>query len=162
MNDGHMGPRKFWRQELVRLKYHNPAVSMTVERSTVQHDSATMSIHFTSENAPQTSGSATSAPNATSSTSTDKAPSNAAPTERVETIDMKFKSSNEILKEFMQVTRAMPVEATAEEREVMRSLEEQRIRGERDSKLSLEVRQKKKREEAILAQAKGEVAVAAQ
>jgi len=46
INDGHMGPRKFWHTYLPRLKYHNPAVPMTVERTDDQEGPATLSVHF--------------------------------------------------------------------------------------------------------------------
>ncbi|KAF2858328.1 hypothetical protein K470DRAFT_259919 [Piedraia hortae CBS 480.64] len=47
---GHMGPRKFWRQELRRLKYHNPGVAMTVDRTAVNgQDDAMLSIHWDEE-----------------------------------------------------------------------------------------------------------------
>ncbi|KAH0414018.1 hypothetical protein KCU90_g16126, partial [Aureobasidium melanogenum] len=38
IDGGHMGPRKFWRHELVRLKFHNPAIPMTLDRTAAQTD----------------------------------------------------------------------------------------------------------------------------
>lgn len=52
----------------------------------------------------------------------------------------------------------MPVEPTAEEREELRLLEEQRVRSARDAKVSAEVRARKRREEELLEQARGDVA----
>ncbi|KAK4507144.1 hypothetical protein PRZ48_000878 [Zasmidium cellare] len=146
INGGHMGSRKFWRHELVRLKYHNPAVSMTVDRDIEQTDPATMSVHFAPENADQTSGSATAS----------SAPSQQ--TERVETINMKNYTNSEILDALVQLTKAYPVEPTPEEQEELAKLEEQRRKSEKDSKLSQEVRARVKREKELLEQARGDVA----
>ncbi|KAK5110203.1 hypothetical protein LTR62_006199 [Meristemomyces frigidus] len=140
MEGGHMGPRKFWRHELVRLKYHNPAVAMTIDRTALREDPALMSIHFASAEALQTS-----------------APDQIA-TDSVQTIDMKHKSNSEILEELMKLTKARAVEPTVEENEEIRELEEQRVRSARDSVKSAEVRARVKREQELLEQARGDVA----
>ena len=150
--------RKFWRHELVRLKYHNPAVPMTVDRTAAQTDQAIMTVFFSPSDAQQTSSSPTGAPAPTSSTSGDKAPSDYVPADRIETIQMSNRIPTEILSDLVRLTKARVVEPSLQEQEELRTLDEHRIRSERDSKLSLEVRQKKKREEAILAQARGEIA----
>ncbi|GAB7346119.1 hypothetical protein MBLNU457_4869t1 [Dothideomycetes sp. NU457] len=155
---GHMGPRKFWRHELVRLKYHNPAIPMTIDRSATQDEDAIMTVHFTTSDAQQSSGSATGAPAPTGSTSGDKAPSDHASTVRTETISMTNRLASEILADLLRITKAVTVEATPEEREQLEMLEEMRIRSEKDSALGKEVRAKRKREEALLAQARGEIA----
>ncbi|THW88025.1 hypothetical protein D6D15_06271 [Aureobasidium pullulans] len=155
IDGGHMGPKKFWRHELVRLKFHNPAISMTLDRTAPQTDPALMTIFFADPEASPTSGAAP-----TTSTSGDKEPSNYAPSSRTETIDMTGRLPENILADLMNLTNARQIEATKEELDTLRSLEEQRIRSERDSKLSLEVREKKKREEALLAQARGDMASA--
>lgn len=156
IDQGHMGPRKFWRHELVRLKYHNPAVPMTLDRAAAQTDPALMTVFFSSpEGSPTSSGSAP-----TTSTSGDKAPSDYSSAERTETIEMTHRTQESIWADLVKVTGARQVEPTREELETLRSLEEHRVRSERDSKLSLEVREKKKREEALLAQARGDVASA--
>ncbi|KAA8905374.1 hypothetical protein FN846DRAFT_951117 [Sphaerosporella brunnea] len=48
-NDGHMGPRKFWRVFLPRLKYHNPDVQMDVTRRSTIGGPATLEIEFASD-----------------------------------------------------------------------------------------------------------------
>jgi len=128
-----MGPRKFWRHELVRLKYHNPSVSMTVDRNQTQDGPATMAVHFADEEAGEAK-------------------------ERVETINMKNFSSSDILDALVRLTKAYPIEPTPEDREELAKLEEQQKRSERDSKLSQEVRAKAKREAQLLEQARGDVA----
>lgn len=148
---------KFWHHELVRLKYHNPAIPMTIDRTAATGDPATMTIFFAPKDAAQTSGSSTGAPAPTSSTSGDKAPSDYTPAERTGTIDMTHRTSREILNDLVSSTKATLVEPTEQEREELASLEQARQRSERESKISKEVRDRKKREEALLAQARGEM-----
>ncbi|KAI5818163.1 CI-B8 domain-containing protein, partial [Pyronema omphalodes] len=45
-NDGHLGPRKFWRQYLPRLKFHNPDVPMEVIQKKDVGGPATLVIEF--------------------------------------------------------------------------------------------------------------------
>ncbi|KAK6345566.1 hypothetical protein TWF718_007477 [Orbilia javanica] len=45
-NNGHMGPRKFFRECLPRLKYHNPEVDMIVTRKPDLEGPATLTVHF--------------------------------------------------------------------------------------------------------------------
>ena len=71
---------------------------------------------------------------------------------------MKQRTNTEILNELVRVTNAFPIEPTPEEMEEIRTLEEQRVRSERDSKLSREVRARVKREKELLEQARGDVA----
>ncbi|KAM0719726.1 hypothetical protein Q7P37_003859 [Cladosporium fusiforme] len=160
MNGGHMGPRQFWRHELVRLKFHNPAIPMTIDRNAAQTDQALLSVHYTNPSAPQTSSSATSSPAARDSTTKNTTPSEADSTERVETINMTHSTNSEILQSFVQLTKAYPVEPTAEEKEELALLEEQRVRSAAASKLSAEVRARQKREKELLKQARGEIAAA--
>ncbi|KAK5175729.1 uncharacterized protein LTR77_000868 [Saxophila tyrrhenica] len=162
INGGHMGPRKFWRHELIRLKYHNPAVPMTVDRireeAQTPESEAIMSVHFASADARQTSSSATSSPASTDSTTTATTPSDADPTERVETINMKNKTNSEILQQLTQLTKAYPIEPTEGDKEELRLLEEQRVRSERDSKMYAEHRARMKREREIFEQGRNDLA----
>lgn len=151
-------PRMFWRHELVRLKFHNPAIPMSIDRTASQTDPALLSVHYTNSSAPQSSNSATSAPAARDSTTKNTTPSEADPTERVETINMTHTTNAEILEAFVRLTKAYPVEPTAEEKEELASLEEQRIRSVAASKLSAEVRARQKREKELLEQARGDIA----
>lgn len=45
-NNGHLGPRKFWREHLPRLKYHNPAIPMIVNRTFNQDDAAVLTVYM--------------------------------------------------------------------------------------------------------------------
>ena len=136
---------------------------MTIDRTAPQSDAATMRIHFAPEGAQQTSpDSATSSAAPITSTTTSGTPtSDHDPTERIETIEMKHKTNAEILDEFVRVTKAYPVEPTVEDREELRVLEEQRVKGLRDSKLSQEVKARVKREKELLEQARGDLAAQA-
>ena len=157
-------PRKFWRHQLVRIKYHNPAVPMTVDQLKVQtpETEAIMSIHFTSSDPEHmTSDSATASPAPVDSTTTSSTPSEADPVESVETIDMKHKSESQILDELIRLTGAIQLEPTEAEKEELRLLEEQRVRSERDSKAAAERRAKMKREQELLEQARGDIAAQA-
>ena len=117
---------------------------MTIDRTALPEDPAVLSVHFASQDA---------APSTTSTSAIDSIPSED-PTQRVETIDMKGRTSEEILEDFVRVTKAHPVEPTAEEKEELRSLEEQRVRSARDSALSKEVKARVDREKSLLEQAR--------
>lgn len=134
---------------------------MTTDRTIAQDQPATMSIHYAPKDASQSSDSATSSPAPVDSTATSEPASDHAPTERVETIEMKHRSSAEILEEFVRRTNAFAVEATEQDKEDIRALENQRVRSTKDSALSQEVRAKVKREQELLEQARGDMAQAA-
>lgn len=112
---------------------------MTVDRTALQDDPAVMTITFSNPS------------------SSDSSPSSE-PTERVENLNMKNYTSSEILDAVVRLTKAYPVQPTPEDLEEMQRLEEQRKRSERDRMLSLEKRAKKKREQQLLEQARGELA----
>ena len=152
--------RKFWRHHLVRMKYHNPAVPMTVDQLKEQtpDTEAIMSVHFTSENPEHmTSDSATASPAPVESTTTTSTPSEHDPVERVETIDMKHKTESQILDELIRLTGAYTIEPTEAEKDELRILAEQKVRSERDAKAALERRAAAKREKELLDQARGEI-----
>lgn len=132
--------RKFWRQEFVRLKYHNPSVAMTVDQSAEAEDPAVMSVHL---QGPSSSDD-------TSATSSDAA-------EKVERINMKNYLSSEILDALLRLTNATPIEPTPEDLEEAQRLKEMDAKSERDSKLSQEVRARLKREKELLQQARGDL-----
>ncbi|KAL8797218.1 MAG: hypothetical protein Q9195_000685 [Heterodermia aff. obscurata] len=153
LNDGHFGARKVWRQYLPRLKYHNPAVSMTVDRSQNNTGPATLSIFF-APSANTSSASATSSPASTSSTTASKATSDHTPFERVQTVDMKHRHEEEILEQLMQITKAVKVDPNPEEELEMRQLEDQRARSQKDAETTRLYNEKVGREKALLEQAR--------
>jgi len=74
---------------------------------------------------------------------------------------MKGRLASEILTDLITLTKAQPVLPTPEEEGELRALEEQKVRGERDRRMSLEARARVKREKELLKQARGELAVEA-
>lgn len=132
---------------------------MTVNRTLEQMGPAQMTIHFTDPT------SAHNTPPAISSTADRQissvpvaASTPIAPTERTVTINMKHRHEAEILSQLLSVTKALTVEPTEEDLETLRDLAEKRKQSEIDAKRTKEVLEQKKREEAMLAQAKGLVA----
>jgi large subunit ribosomal protein MRP49 len=148
--------RKFWRDCLPRLKYHNPAVSMTVNRTQNQEGPALMSVHYTTQ-----SPAATTDP--TISTTASKQTPPVAGSElgsamtQIKTINMKHRSESEILDELMKLTEARAVKATVEDMRQIRELEEQNRQSELEAVKSAELNAEKKRQKAILDQARGEM-----
>lgn len=130
-------PRKFWRNCLPRLKYHNPAIPMTVNRTNDQSGPALLTIHFTNPSAAATKA-------------------GSAATKRTEVINMKHRPESEILDQLLAITRARVVKPTAEESRQIQEIEDQNARSERDSVMMAEVNAKRKREEAIMIQARGD------
>ena len=151
-DDGHYGARRIWRQYLPRLKYHNPAVSMTVKRTADQEGPAVLSIHFTL-------ASKSSSPAAVSASSTSISPSilpsDHIPSKQVATIDMKHKSESEILSRLLELTRATPYEATPDELAELKDVEDYSRRTTRDRAAQARLNQIKKQEQALLDQARG-------
>ncbi|KAI9712857.1 MAG: hypothetical protein M1820_001479 [Bogoriella megaspora] len=154
INEGHMGPRKFWRQCLPRLKYHNPAVSMTVDRTIDQSAPAVMTLFYAP--APDTDSPTASPAPPSSTTSSSRTPDHQ-PFERTHTIDMKNRTDAQILQDLLNVTKAIEVQPTPEDEEMLQTLAEQNQRSEKDRQLMAAVIAEKKKEEDRLKQARGEV-----
>ena len=117
---------------LPRLAYHNPSIPITVTRTVNKESPCLLTVH-TSSSDP-----------ATQST----------PTEAKMEIDMKMKQESEILAQLMQMTGARQVEPSGEEVAMMRELEEQRVKSERDSVRSRAARAQWKKEQDMLKQAR--------
>jgi len=150
--------RKFWRNCLPRLKYHNPAVPMTVNRTNNQEGPALMTIYFTTPEAAENTMTEISSTTQSHTSTAPVAASQPGPlTERTEVINMKHRLDSEILDQLMSLTKARAVRATAEELRQIQEMEEQNARSERDALKMAEVNEKRKREEAILTQARGEI-----
>lgn len=103
---------------------------MTVDRTALQDDPAVMSVHIQPEDSE---------------------------TEKIEKINMKDYRSSEILDALVHLTKASVIEPTTEDQELLAKLEEQRQRSLRDSKISLELRARVKREKEMLQQARGDL-----
>ncbi|KAI0426515.1 CI-B8 domain-containing protein [Xylaria sp. FL1042] len=163
-NDGHLGPRKFWKTCLPRLKYWNPAIPMLVNRSNNQAGPATMSIYFRQTSASSNPASTAAAvrnmlPLAQQPQSSIKNEHPAPPPEegeRVVTIDMKNVVSDVILSEFLAKTGATVVHPTPDEQVEMRQVEEREERGAVDRAIVKRWIDNKRREERMIALAKQE------
>ncbi|TVY31170.1 hypothetical protein LHYA1_G000124 [Lachnellula hyalina] len=142
-DDGHKGPRNFWRNDLRRLKFYNPAIPMTVSRTENPDDPALMTIHFAS---------------ASAAASTPATPSSSpAPTERTEVFTIKSRKRYEILEQLMTLTNAKKIEPTEQELNEIRELSAKREQSAKDSALSQKVNARKKQEKRRMAIARGEL-----
>ncbi|KAL8768372.1 MAG: hypothetical protein Q9209_005406 [Squamulea sp. 1 TL-2023] len=151
LNDGHFGARKVWRNYLPRLKYHNPAVAMSVNRTQDQTGPATLTVFFAP---PSDAAINASSPTSLSST-THSAPT--PPFERTATIDMKHRHETEILSELMTLTSATPVEPSPEEEAELQELAEEVRQGGLDRARNAAYVEQKRQEKALLDQARGAV-----
>lgn len=147
---GHQGARHFWRNCLTRLKYHNPAVKMTVKQTTEQEGPAALTIYF----AERTSS--TAAAYASPEIKDKYAPA-PLPNERTVVVDAKNLDYKEIWKKVKTVTGAQDVEATPEEKAELEELERLRVKSEQDRARVAAIRQAKKDQERMLQEARGEI-----
>ncbi|KAF4582054.1 Ribosomal protein/NADH dehydrogenase domain protein [Ophiocordyceps camponoti-floridani] len=124
MFKGHMGARKFWRQYLPLLKYHNPGVAMIVNRHTNNESSPTLTIYFRTGPAQLKNGTQSSVELASSCKGLSP-PRPPQENERVEKIDMRDLHSSAILESFFSMTgatRLAPSESDLEEMRVLETL----------------------------------------
>ncbi|KAI0512844.1 mitochondrial ribosomal protein L51 [Xylaria bambusicola] len=163
-NDGHLGPRKFWRSCLPRLKFWNPAIPMLVNRSENQAGPATMSIYFRQNSSSSDPISTTELvrnmlPLAQQPHSSIENEHPAPPPEegeRVVTIDMKNVHSDVILSEFLEKTNATVIHPTPDELVEMKQVEERKERGAIDRAIVKKYIDDKRSEERMLSLAKQE------
>ncbi|KAA8649779.1 hypothetical protein EYZ11_009077 [Aspergillus tanneri] len=146
---GHQGARHFWRNCLPRLKYHNPAVPMTVKQTSDQEGPAALTIYF----AEQTSNAASLNP----STISDKHAPEPSSTEKTAVMDVKNLDYKEIWRKVKLMTGAQEIPATAEEEAELRKYEQMRQQADKDRARVAGIRQAKKDQERMLQEARGEV-----
>ena len=139
---------------LPRLKYHNPAVSMTVVRSQTEAGLATLTIFF--DDHPAGMSSTTASMTTTAASAEALAASSSG---RKEVIDMQHKHESEILKQVMELTQATQVRATPEEEAEMQESGEQRKRSAQDVLRNAKLNEQKRQEKALLEQARNGLAV---
>jgi large subunit ribosomal protein MRP49 len=146
--------RKFWRNFLPRLKYWNPAVPMIVNRVREQDTPATMTLYLREPGAPVK----TDVPTPSSSfDGLSKAPP-PAEGERVVTINMSNRRSESILQEFLEKTKAVPVQPTPQDELELREAEEREAQGAIDRERIRKQNEAEKREKRMIAQALSEAA----
>ncbi|KAL3417784.1 50s ribosomal protein mrp49 [Phlyctema vagabunda] len=157
--NGHYGARKFWKQYLPRLKYHNPAVPMTVNRTKDAATVPVLTIHYTdSASAAGAAPAISSTTSSTTSTGPVPASTSPPPTVRTETIDMKHYQEPEILARLMELTKARQVLPTPEEAQEVEDLERKAVESEKVSQKAKIVRAAKKRAEEVIEKAKQSMA----
>ncbi|KAF7540394.1 hypothetical protein G7Z17_g12194 [Cylindrodendrum hubeiense] len=157
LNGGHMGARKFWLENLPRLKYHNPSVPMIVNRHTQNSQKPTLSIFLRKPDAGP-------APDIRSQPASSRDNLSKAPTpdadERVITIDMTMKHSSHILEYILAETKATVIHPTTEEIRELQELEAMRKQADVDRDRVKRLREEKKREEEMLKRARAAGGVA--
>jgi len=158
--EAHKGAKVFWRKMLPRLKYHNPATPMTIERLADKSADALMTIHFTSPRSAAETPPAVSS-TTTSQTSTARASESTSPppTVRTEVIPMRGKREYWVLQQLLKITKAQPVRPTAEEQEEILQLQASRRKGEEHSKKARAIVAETRRQAAQLVKARGEMAL---
>ncbi|POR34149.1 Uncharacterized protein TPAR_05673 [Tolypocladium paradoxum] len=167
INGGHMGAsrtrnRKFWREYLPRLKYHNPSIPMIVNRHDQCQAPPTMTVYLRtttqSTSASNDSSSAAAAAESHAQPSSSRTNLSKAqppgPDERVVNIDMKDKHSSDILELFMAETRAKALQPTKEEITEMQGLEAMKKQAVVDRERVRQLRAEKKKEEDMLKRAR--------
>ncbi|KAM0465129.1 hypothetical protein ACHAPV_002124 [Trichoderma viride] len=153
LKGGHMGARKFWKEYLPRLKYHNPSIPMIINRHDQNQLPPTMSIYLRKSDASPAASSEPLAQPSSSRTNLSKAQPPTAD-ERVVHIDMANKHSSHILEFFMAETRAVPLQPTTEEIVEMQALETLRKNADVDRERVRQLRLEKKKEEDMLKRAR--------
>ncbi|PNY28480.1 Uncharacterized protein TCAP_01571 [Tolypocladium capitatum] len=150
--------RKFWREYLPRLKYHNPSIPMIVNRHDQSQAPPTMTVYLRTSSPPTSSDSSSSAAESHAQpTSSRTNLSKAQPPgsdERVVSIDMKDKHSSDILEFFMAETRAKALQPTKEEIAEMQGLEAANKQAVVDRERVRQLRSEKKKEEDMLKRAR--------
>ncbi|KAL9037368.1 MAG: hypothetical protein Q9214_005735, partial [Letrouitia sp. 1 TL-2023] len=148
INDGHFGARKVWRDYLPRLKFYNPSVSMTVNRSQDQNGPAILTVFYTSP-------AAASRPVPQPSSKSRAPGSLPAAFDRTEVIEMKHRHERDILSDLLELTRALPVVPSADAEVELRQINEDKKRSEEDRVRNAAYMEQKRHEKALLEQARG-------
>ncbi|KAK2018851.1 hypothetical protein LZ32DRAFT_599144 [Colletotrichum eremochloae] len=151
---GHVGPKKFWREMLPRLKYYNPAVPMIVNRKSNIEGTAIMSVYFSATGAPVDPSTLPQPPSSAIDNSKAQPPLEGV--EHVVKIDMKNKHSQQILDQLLAETKSEAILPGPEDEIEMKAVEELRIKSEKDRQANLKIREEEKREKAMLARARAE------
>lgn len=143
-----MGARQFWRRCLPRLKYHNPAIPVTVKQTEEQEGPAALTIFF--------SGAPQSTQHHDSSTNDKYAP---APTgnEKTIVIDTKGKDYQQIWQKVQEATGAQEITPAAEDIQQLAEFKQMAIKSEKDRARVAGMIQAKKDQERMLQEARGEV-----
>ncbi|RBR24113.1 uncharacterized protein FIESC28_03013 [Fusarium coffeatum] len=150
--NGHMGAKKFWRENLPRLKYHNPAVPMIVNRHNQNQKKPTLSIYLRKPDASTPAPETRSQPASSRSNLSKATPPDA--DEKIITVDMTEKHSSHILEFVLAETRAVPLKPTKEEIRELQEIDAMARQAEVDRARMRGLREEKQREEDMLKRAR--------
>ncbi|KAF5563288.1 ribosomal MRP49 [Fusarium phyllophilum] len=156
--NGHMGAKKFWRENLPRLKYHNPSVPMIVNRHSRNNKKPTISIYLRKPDASTPAPATRSQPSSSRNNMSKATPPDA--DEKIITVDMTEKHSSHILEYVLAETRAVPIKPTKEEIRELQELDAMARQAEVDRARMRGLREEKKREEDMLKRARAAGGVA--
>lgn len=151
IDQGHAGARHFWRNCLPRLKYHNPGVGMTVTQTSNQQGPSALTIYFAEE-----AGSAAKALAEERKVIDELAPPAEANEQKV-VLDVKHRTYQQIWDRVQAMTGAKNVPATSEDSAIMQKLAEIKKKSGPDRERVQAMRQAKKDQERMLAEARGQV-----
>ncbi|KAJ5961612.1 hypothetical protein N7501_006553 [Penicillium viridicatum] len=151
IDQGHAGARHFWRNCLPRLKYHNPGVPMTVTQTSNQQGPAALTIYFA-----ERAGSAATALANEKRVIDELAPAPEA-NEQSAVLDIKNRTYEQIWDRVQAMTNAKVVPANSEDIALSQELAEIKKRSGPDRQRVQAIRQAKKDQERMLAEARGQV-----
>ncbi|CAI7659190.1 unnamed protein product [Penicillium viridicatum] len=151
IDQGHAGARHFWRNCLPRLKYHNPGVPMTVTQTSNQQGPAALTIYFA-----ERAGSAATALANEKKVIDELAPAPEA-NEQSTVLDIKNRTYEQIWDRVQAMTNAKVVPANSEDIALSEELAEIKKRSGPDRQRVQAIRQAKKDQERMLAEARGQV-----
>jgi large subunit ribosomal protein MRP49 len=151
IDQGHGGARHFWRNCLPRLKYHNPGVPMTVTQTSDQQGPSALTIYFAEQ-----AGSAAKALADERKVVDELAP---APVDNEQSVVLNVKNHTyqQIWDRVQAMTGAKTVSPTGEDTTMMSKLAEIKKRSGPDRQRVHAIRQAKKDQERMLAEARGQV-----
>jgi large subunit ribosomal protein MRP49 len=151
MAGGHVGAKKFWREQLPRLKYHNPAVPMIVNTHKNADRPPVMSIYLRKGDA--SSSDAAAVTGASSRHNKSRAPAPAS-NETVVHIDMKMKLSSHIYEYLLAETKAVPLKPSKEDIRAMQDLADHKRQSAFDRARVRQLMEEKKKDEDMLRRAR--------
>lgn len=149
--EGHQGARHFWRNCLPRLKYHNPGVGMTVHKTDDQSKPPALTIYF----AEQIGG--TAAAIAAKQAIKDAHAPAPEGNEKAAVVNIKGLSYQEIWSRVQASTGAEQVATSPEDEAEAKKLADMKVKAVQDRQRIQGMRQAKKDQERMLAEARGEV-----
>ncbi|KAJ6015992.1 hypothetical protein N7540_010583 [Penicillium herquei] len=149
--NGHQGARHFWRRALPRLKYHNPSVAMTVKPTDEQEGPAVLTVYYSERLSSTAPGIAGSKP------VVDKYAPAPDANEKSAVIDLKNLTFEEIWRRVQASTGAKDFVPTADDEANAKNLADIAARAPGDRQRIKSIRQAKKDQERMLAEARGEV-----